>query len=263
MASRTNAQINQSRTPMGIGGGLGSRSGVGASDMPAMLAAVRMPLAYHAPMTGWRSRLAVLAAAVVLTACSLEARPSPGESTAPSPTATPSPSASQTASETAAPSPTDSGRLTLPTPTTSDPTPIRYAVKVEVAAGGSGRIVVTVTNLGQVIIPELVLRWPTALRQTIFLAPFLPSQQRIREGGDPLVQDWTSWVEGPGEHDEPAGTTSLGWGPLLKGGTLTIPVQATRVAPGPIVFDLQILNGDTGAVLRSDGEPAWFQVQVP
>ena len=88
-------------------------------------------------------------------------------------------------------------------------------------------------------------------------------QQRIREGGDPLVQDWTEWVEGPGEHDEPAGTTSLGWGPLLRGGTLTIPILATRVAPGPIVFDLQILNGENDAILRSDGAPVWVQVEVP
>jgi hypothetical protein len=136
-------------------------------------------------------------------------------------------------------------------------------VTVNVAAGESGRIVIVVTNLGEVMIPELVLRWPTDVRDTVFLAPFQPSQQRIREGGDPLVQDWTRWVEGPGEHGEPAGTTTLGWGPLLRGGTLTIPVLATRVAPGPIVFDLQILNGDTDAVLRSNGTPVWLQVAVP
>jgi hypothetical protein len=130
-----------------------------------------------------------------------------------------------------------------------------------VAAGASGRLVVVVTNLGTEMVPELVLRWPTEVRDTIFLAPFQPSQQRIREGGDPLVQDWTSWVDGPGEHQEPAGTTSLGWGPLLVGGTLTIPVLATRVAPGPISFDLQILNGEK--VLLSDGVPVWLHVDVP
>ena len=43
--------------------------------------------------------------------------------------------------------------------------------------------------------------------------------------------------------------------------TLTIPVLATRVAPGAITFDLQILSGE--AVLRSDGAPAWLQVEVP
>ena len=259
------------------------------ADIPAIVAAVTMPLAYHAPClaaghapmspqagaavsvaqpshharAAVRPRLAVLAAGILLAACSLEATRTPLASTAASPTLMPSPSASQSATESAAPSASDSRRLTLPTPNTSDPTPIRYSVKVEVAAGGSGRIVVVVTNLSQVNVPELVLRWPTELRNTIFLAPFQPSQQRIREGGDPLVQDWTSWVEGPGEHDEPAGTTSLGWGPLLAGGTLTIPILATRVAPGPIVFDMQIVNGDTGAILRSDGAPAWLQVQVP
>lgn len=217
------------------------------------------------PHAGLRSRLAPVAAALFLAACVLESTSSPGPSpsVAGSASVAASPTPSLGASETAAPSPSDSRRLTLPAPTASDPTPISYTVTVEVEAGGSGQIVVVVKNLGEVIIPELVLRWPTELRDTIFLAPFLPSQQRIREGGDPLVQDWTEWVEGPGEHDEPAGTTSLGWGPLLRGGTLTIPILATRVAPGPIVFDLQILNGENDAILRSDGVPVWVQVEVP
>jgi len=68
-------------------------------------------------------------------------------------------------------------------------------------------------------------------------------------------------VDGPGESGEPAGTTSLGWGPLLVGGTLTIPILATRVAPGPVAFDFQILNGEK--VLQSNGDPAWFEVDVP
>jgi len=224
---------------------------------------VAQPIPLHPRVR--RHRLAPLAAALLLAACSLEATPSASPAATGPDGASPSASASSSSGATASvgPSPTDSGRLTLPAPTESDPTPISYSVSVEVEAGGSGRIVVVVTNLGQVIVPELVLRWPTELRDTIFLAPFQPSQQRIREGGDPLVQDWTSWVDGPGEHGEPAGTTSLGWGPLLRGGTLTIPVLATRVEPGPIVFDLQILNGDTGAVLRSDGVPVWVQVTVP
>jgi hypothetical protein len=215
------------------------------------------------PLAGWRGRLACLAAAFVVTACSLQTTPSPNPSVEGSPTVGASASASPGQTATAEPSPTDSGRLTLPAPKASDPTPVSYTVTVNIAAGESGRIVIVVTNLGEVMIPELVLRWPTDVRDTIFLAPFEPSQQRIREGGDPLVQDWTRWVEGPGEHGEPAGTTTLGWGPLLRGGTLTIPVLATRVAPGPIVFDLQILNGDTDAVLRSDGRPVWLQVEVP
>lgn len=203
--------------------------------------------------------MALSAVAVVLSACSLETTQSPATSLSPSVGASPSESSGQSA--TAEPSPSDSGRLTLPEPAAIDSTPITYEVRVEVAAGASGRLVIVVTNLGQERVQELVLRWPTEVRETIFLAPFQPSAQRIREGGDPLVQNWTKWVEGPGEHGEPAGTTSLGWGPLLAGGTLTIPVLATRVAPGPIAFDFQILSGE--AMLQSDGDPAWLPVTVP
>lgn len=207
-------------------------------------------------------RLASLGGAIVLAACTLQTHPSasPNASTTSSSSGGTSPSESATGS--GEPSPSDSGRLTLPAPSETDSiTPISYTIAVEVAADASGQLTIVVTNLGQQIVPELVLRWPTDVRDTVFLAPFQPSAQRIREGGDPLVQDWTKWVEGPGEHGEPAGTTSLGWGPLLVGGTLTIPVLATRVAPGPITFDLQILNGE--AVLQSDGAAAWTQVSVP
>jgi hypothetical protein len=208
-------------------------------------------------------RLAAMAGAVVLAACSLQTSPNPSASASGggSSTERPSPSESAGPTATAEPSPSDSGQLTLPAPAGNDLNPITHKVTVEVAAGASGRLVIVVTNLGQEMVQELVLRWPTAVRDTIFLAPFAPSAQRIREGGDPLVQDWTKWVDGPGEHGEPAGTTSLGWGPLLKGGTLTIPVLVTRVAPGPITFDLQILSGEK--VLQTDGAPAWFQVTVP
>lgn len=213
----------------------------------------------RARYAAWPMRAAALAAAVVLAACSLETSPNP--SAGPSLSVGPSPSESQRPSATAEPSPSDSGRLTLPEPADSDPTSITVKVTVEVAAAASGRLVIVVTNLSQEIVQELVLRWPTEVRDTISLAPFLPTPQRIREGGDPLVQDWTKWVEGPGEHGEPAGTISLGWGPLLGGATLTIPVQATRVAPGPITFDLQILSGE--AVLQSGGAPAWLEVTIP
>jgi len=211
------------------------------------------------PGAVWQRRLASLVAAMLLAACSLETTESPSATALPSVGASPSETAPPSA--TAEPSPSDSGRLTLPEPTAFDSTPISYTVTVEVAAGASGRLVIVVTNLGQEMVQELVLRWPTEVRDTVFLAPFQPVAQRIREGGDPLVQNWTKWVEGPGEHGEPIGTTSLGWGPLLVGGTLTIPVLVTRVAPGPIVFDFQILSGE--AVLQSDGAPAWLQVTVP
>ena len=176
------------------------------------------------------------------------------------PSATSSIGASAGATATAVPT-SDPSHLKLPPPTASDPIEIGYTVTVDLAAGASGKIVIVVTNRTQTLVPELVLRWPTAVRDTVFLAPFEPSQQRIREGGDPLVQPWTSWVDGPGEEGEPAGTTSLGWGPLLPGGELTIPVLATRVAPGPLTFDLQILSGNR--VLLSDGEPVWTQVSIP
>jgi hypothetical protein len=206
-------------------------------------------------------RLASVATALLLAACSLQTSPGPSVSSSPSASAGLSPTESLPSSATPQPSPSDSGRLTLPAPTGTDPNAITATVAVEVAAGASGRLVITVTNLGKEMVQELVLRWPTAVRDTVFLAPFEPSAQRIREGGDPLVQDWTKWVDGPGERGEPAGTTSLGWGPLLVGGTLTIPVLATRVTPGPVTFDLQILSGEK--VLQIAGGPALLQVTVP
>ncbi|MGZ6255435.1 MAG: hypothetical protein ACXWMB_00275 [Candidatus Limnocylindria bacterium] len=225
---------------------------------------MRVAQPIRGPYAGWRTRLAPIAAAAVLTACVLQSSPTPAATPTPGPSsAGPSASASIGASATAEPSPSDGGRLRLPAPAGTDPTPITYSVKVEVTAGASGQLVVVVTNHGDAIVPELVLRWPTTVRDTIFLAPFAPSQQRIREGGDPLVQDWTKWVDGPGENGEPAGTTSLGWGPLLVGGTLTIPILANRVAPGPIAFDMQILSGESLLGLGPNGAPAWFEVDIP
>ena len=118
-----------------------------------------------------------------------------------------------------------------------------------------------VTNLSDRLIGELVLRWATELDQTLFLAPFRPSEQRIAEGGPPLMQNWTKWVLGPGEHGEPAGTTSLGWGPLLADGTLTIPIQVTRAAQGEVAFDLQLLAGESILSLQ-DGARAELRVSV-
>lgn len=213
------------------------------------------------PYAGWRSRLTAGAApavlAAVLAACAAQTTPSPTQLS--TPTASPAPSATSTA--TPEPTATSSPGLILPAPTSTDRTPISYTMTVDLQAGKSGQLVVVVTNLSRTMVSELVLRWPTAVRDTIFLAPFQPSLQRIREGGPPLVQDWTKWVDGPGESGEPAGTTSLGWGPLLPGGTLTIPILATRVSPGPLTFDFQILAGE--AVLLSGGVPAWLHVTVP
>jgi hypothetical protein len=135
-------------------------------------------------------------------------------------------------------------------------------VNRQVPAGDNGQIVVTVTNQTDRRVAELVLRWPTALRDTLFLAPFRPSEQRIADGGPPLLQDWTKWVDGPGESGEPEGTTSLGWGPLLPGGTLTIPILATRNARGEVDFDLQVLAGES-ILTQPDGEPAELRVSIP
>lgn len=205
----------------------------------------------------WGHRVAAAGAALALAACTTLSTPSPSAAPA---TATPGGSASAVPSPTAEPTPSIP-TLTLPAPASTDSREISYTVDVQLEAGTSGRIVITVVSLTDVIVQELVLRWPTEVRETVFLAPFEPSQQRIREGGPPLVQEWTKWVEGPGAQGEPAGTTSLGWGPLLPGATLTIPVLATRVAAGPLRFDLQILAGE--AALTSDDALAWLQVSVP
>ncbi len=196
--------------------------------------------------------------ALVLSACVVDtSTPSPSPSASAHATASATPQPTATALPTATPIP----RLALPPAASSDPRTISHGVSVELEAGGSGRIVLTVTNLATTVIAELVLRWPTELRDTVMLAPFAPSEQRIRDGGPPLYQEWTKWVEGPGEQGEPAGTISLGWGPLLVGGTLTIPLLATRIGPGPIEFELQLLAGE--ALLTVGGDAAVIVVSVP
>jgi len=185
------------------------------------------------------------------------------------PSISPSPSqasSTETASaspiESLLPTPSPELPLSLPIPPTSDPRVIQVTSKPALPVDGSGQLVITVKNLSNEQVTELVLRWPTALKQNNFLAPFAPSQIRIREGGPALYQLWTKWVEGPGERDEPAGTTSLGWGPLDPGATITIPLIANRKAPGPIAFDLQILAGE--AILQLDtGGAAELRVQLP
>jgi hypothetical protein len=139
---------------------------------------------------------------------------------------------------------------------------VAVVVDPQVTADGDGRIVVTVTNRSASRVDELVLRWPSELGETLYLAPFEPSVQRIANGGPPLWQEWTKWVLGPGERGEPAGTISLGWGPLLAEGTLTIPILVTRRAPGAVTFDLQLLAEE--AILTLDGGgPAELRVSVP
>jgi hypothetical protein len=212
-------------------------------------------------LTAWRDPRAWAAAciALLLTATAACSTPSP------SPTASPSASPSRapaTPSATSRPTATPEPALSLPFPAEEDPRQVRVAVTPEVPADGGGRIVVTVTNLADERVTELVLRWATELDETLFLAPFAPSEVRIANGGPPLLQDWTKWVVGPGERGEPAGTTSLGWGPLDPGATLTIPIVVTRRADGAVEFDLQVLAGEA-ILLHESGEPAELRVRVP
>jgi hypothetical protein len=212
------------------------------------------------------SRLAAttLLGVVLLTAC---AGPSPSVSPAGDASASQfgsEPASAPAATPTSLPTATPEPPLSLDLPETEDPRTIRLTVAPEVPADSGGRIVVTVTNLSDERVGELVLRWPTALTHSLFLAPFAPTRSRIANGGPPLtdVQDWTKWVVGPGERGEPAGTISLGWGPLDPGATLTIPILVTRRAAGPVAFDLQVLAGEAILLLES-GEPAELRVSVP
>jgi hypothetical protein len=209
------------------------------------------------------SSFSALLAAVILAGCLFgpSTTPSPSPSASASASATPVPSSSGSVGSvepTASPEPP----LSLPLPRKQDERRIRVSVDPNVSIDGNGEIVVTVTNLSDRRVRELVLRWATDLDQTLFLAPFRPSEQRIVEFGPPLLQEWTKWVNGPGESGEPADTTSLGWGPLLVGGTLTIPIQVTRTGPGEVAFDLQFLASESILTLQ-DGSTAELRVTVP
>lgn len=207
-----------------------------------------------------KRRAGAAATAVMLlafTAACAAPTASPPASPTPSPTeVTPTPSA--TPRPTATPEPA----LSLDLPEEEDTRQVQVGVAPAVPADSGGRIVVTVTNLSDERVTELVLRWATELKETLFLAPFAPSEARIANGGPPLLQDWTKWVEGPGERGEPAGTTSLGWGPLDPGATLTIPILVTRRANGAVEFDLQVLAGEAILLLEGGG-PAELRVSVP
>jgi hypothetical protein len=183
----------------------------------------------------------------------------PTRAATPTPEPTPAPTAT---GEPSTPSPTPEPALSLDLPSERDDRRVRVAVASELPVDANGRIMVTVTNLSDSIIDEIVLRWPTALGDVLFLAPFQPTEERIRDGGPPLVQDWTKWVEGPGERGEPAGTTSLGYGPMNPGMELAIPLFATRAADGEVAFDLQLLAGERLLTLE-DGQPAELRVEAP
>lgn len=209
-------------------------------------------------------RAAVAAMVVVLSACVAQPTPSASPTALPSaasPTSSPTPTAQVSPSASSSASATPDPALSLDPPQGSDPRVVAVTAEPDIGADG-GVLVVTVTSAADERIDELVLRWPTELDQTLFLAPFTPSEDRIRDGGPPLVQQWTKWVIGPGEQGEPAGTTSLGYGPLLAGATLEMPLVVTRRAPGPVAFDLQVLAGNDLLTL-ADGSPAELWVEVP
>ncbi len=200
-----------------------------------------------------------LLAGLILAGCALTPSPTPSprasEPPASAEPATPSPSLA--ASPTATPEP----EFALALPDERDPRQVSVTIEPEVG-DEAGELLVTVTSLADERIDEIVLRWATPLDEVLFLAPFEPTPDRIEDGGPPLVQNWTKWVIGPGERDEPAGTTSLGYGPLLADATLAIPIVVTRHDDGPIAFDLQLLSGNALLQLE-DGSPAVVRVEIP
>jgi hypothetical protein len=168
------------------------------------------------------------------------------------------PSATAVATASATPEPP----LSLPIAAVQDPRQVTVSVATDVPADAGGVITVTVTSAATELIDELVVRWPADLAASLVLSPRLPDPDLVREGGGNLVVPWTKWVLGPGEQGEPPGTVSLGYGPLDAGATLTIPLYVSRVGPGPIAFDLQVLAGETILTLP-EGGPAELRVEVP
>ena len=204
------------------------------------------------------TRIGTLLLAVALVACEATG-PTPSPSSSPPPSATPTERPTASASPTATPEPA----FSLDLPAEMDPRRVRVVVQPALEGDG-GQVNVTVTNLADTRIDQIVLRWSTSLADTLFLAPFVPGPERVEEFGPPLTvsTDWTKWVEGPGEEGEPPGTTSLGYGPMDPGMVLAIPLYVTRRAEGAVGFDLQVLADDALLALE-DGDPAELRVEVP
>lgn len=215
-----------------------------------------------------RAGAIVAVMALALGACTAD--PSPSPTAAPTTAVTPSAPPETPEPSAEAPSETPAASISPPEPSLALDLPDGTDARLVVVAvdttllppDGDGELLVTVTSAADTRIDELVLRWPIELNDRLFLAPFEPSDERIREGGPPLVQPWTKWVVGPGERGEPAGTISLGWGPLLPGATLEIPILVSRLEAGPLAFDLQVLAGNDLLTLDG-GDPAELRVEVP
>lgn len=213
-------------------------------------------------MSRWsRPLVATILAVASITACTAEpsATPTtePTASTAPTPTSAPTATAAATATLSSSPSASPEPAFSLDPPEGSDP----RVIAASTSADGT-TLLVTVTSAASERIDEIVLRWAAELDATLRLAPFEPSDARIGDGSPPLEQEWTKWVVGPGEQGEPAGTISVGWGPLLPGATLEISLISTRLAEGPIAFDLQLLAGNAILTLDGGGQ-AELRVEVP
>lgn len=218
-------------------------------------------------------RTPALLGVLLLTGCLSTPSGSPSGAPSTAGSVTPTASASVPGTPSSRATPTPQPVLSLELPPRRDDRKVRFSVTPKVDVDGDGTIAVMIENLGDSRINEIVLRWPTALDDVLFLAPFAPSDELVREGGLPLHFNWTRWVEGPGELGEPAGTTSVGWGPLLPHAKLSIALVATRRGPGPVAFDFQLLSGiphvapvtPGGDALLSDpqGEPATTRVDVP
>lgn len=202
----------------------------------------------------------ILGLAACLPATSASPAPTPALTASPGPIATASSTVAPSATEAPSATATAEPHLSLDLPEGTDSREVSVSVQPDLGSDG-GEIIVSVTSLADERIDELVLRWPAELNASIVLAPFIPSESRTAEGGEPLVQEWTKWVLGPGEQGEPAGTISLGYGPLLPGASLNMPLYARRLDPGPVAFDLQVLAG--GDLLKLDGGPAELRVEIP
>lgn len=203
----------------------------------------------------------VVVALLALSGCAADESPSPTATRSLTPSASLAPSATGTPSPEPTATPEPEPPLSLALPESTDQRVVSASVDAQVGADG-GTFVVTVTSGATDRIDEIVLRWPTELNDVLFLAPFTPTEDRIRDGGPPLVQPWTKWVIGPGERGEPDGAVSLGWGPLLPGATLVIELDATRLAPEPIAFDLQVLSNNDLLTLEG-GDPAELRIEIP
>ena len=99
-------------------------------------------------------------------------------------------------------------------------------------------------------IDELVLRWPTELGADASARPVRARrEERIRDGGPPLVQEWTKWVVGAGRAGRAGGHDLARLGPAAAAARRSRSRSSSlRVADGPVAFDLQLLADN--AILR-------------